>query len=87
MKIKNVLYLTLAMVIAFAGGAITMAQVNDWHDVDRVHHEVQVAIDDLTRLQGANGYHMGGHAARAKVHLIAAEQELRAAVDFVRNGR
>lgn len=87
MKVKNILYLVLAMAIAFVGGAVTMAQVNDWHDVEKVHHEVQNAIDDLTRLQQANGFHMGGHGQRAKEHLIAAERELHEAVEFVRNGR
>ena len=86
MKAKNILYLVLAMAIAFAGGAVTMAQMRDWHDVEKVHHEVQNAIDDLTRLQGANGYHMGGHAQRAKEHLMAAEGELHQAVDYIRNG-
>ncbi len=86
MKVKNIIYLALAMAIAFVGGAVSMAQMRDWHDVEAVHHKVQTAIDDVTRLQGANGFHMGGHAEKAKDHLIAAERELHEAVDYVRNG-
>lgn len=85
MKIKHVLCIVAAMVIAFAGGALTMAQVYDWHDVDKVHHEVIDAMNHLDRLRARNGFNMGGHGEKAKEHLVAAERELDAAVQFLQN--
>jgi len=81
MKIKS-LYMPLAMAVAFASGAITMAQVHDWHDVDKVHHHVLDAMHELEHLQQANGYNMGGHAATADRFLHQAEQELNLAVQY-----
>ena len=83
MKVKNALYLVLAMTIAFAGGAYTMAQVRDWHDVKRVHDEVSKALNDMNRLQYANGFNMGGHGERAKDALVTAERELDQAVMYL----
>ncbi|HTX74691.1 MAG TPA: hypothetical protein VMD29_00705 [Terracidiphilus sp.] len=85
MKIRSILSLVVAMAIAFAGGAITMAQVHDWHDVDKVHHEVIDAINHLDRLRSKNGFNMGGHGEQAKEHLVAAERELDAAVQYLQN--
>ena len=84
MKLKSTLYMGVAMAIAFAGGAATMAQVHDWHKVELIHQHVQSAIEDLTEVQQANGFHMGGHAEKAKEHLVIAERELHAAVDYAR---
>jgi hypothetical protein len=81
MKIKS-LYLVLAMAVAFASGAYTMAQVRDWHDVEKVHQHVIQAMHELEHLQQANGYNMGGHAERADQFLRQAEHELDAAVRF-----
>jgi uncharacterized protein involved in response to NO len=81
MKIKS-LYLVLAMAVAFASGAFTMAQVRDWHDVDKVHHHVLDSIHELEHLQQANGYGMGGHAQKADEFLHQAEHELDLAVQF-----
>ncbi len=81
MKMKS-LYLVLAMAVAFASGAFTMAQVHDWHDVDRVHHHVMDAMHELEHLQQVNYYHMGGHAERADQFLHNAEHELDMAVQF-----
>lgn len=81
MKIKS-LYLALAMAVAFASGAFTMAQVHDWHDIDRVHHHVIDAMHELERLQAANGYNMGGHAEKADGYLRSAEHELDDAVRY-----
>ena len=81
MKIKS-LYLVLAMTVAFASGAYTMAQVRDWHDVEKVHQHVIEAMHELEHLQQANGYNMGGHAARADQLLHQAEHELDVAVQY-----
>ncbi|MFZ0303406.1 MAG: hypothetical protein WAL75_12000 [Terracidiphilus sp.] len=81
MKIKS-LYLVLAMTVAFASGAYTMAQVRDWHDVEKVHQHVIEAMHELEHMQQANGYNMGGHAARADQLLHQAERELDAAVHY-----
>jgi len=81
MKMKN-LYLALAMAVAFASGAFTMAQVRDWHDVEKVHNHVLEAMHELEHLQRANGYGMGGHGERADQLLHQAEHELDMAVQF-----
>lgn len=81
MKIKS-LYMALAMAVAFASGALVMAQVHDWHDVDKVHHHVIDAMHELEHLQQANGYNMGGHAAAADQFLHQAEHELDMAVQY-----
>ena len=81
MKIKSI-YFALAMAVAFASGAYTMAQVRDWHDVEKVHQHVIQAMHELEHLQQANGYNMGGHAARADQLLHQAEHELDMAVQF-----
>jgi hypothetical protein len=81
MKIKS-LYLALAMAVAFASGAFTMAQARDWHDIEKVHQHVIQAIHELAHLQQANGYHMGGHADRANQFLNQAEHELNLAVQY-----
>lgn len=84
MKIKK-LYIVLAMTVAFASGAFTMAQVRDWHDVQKVHQHVIDAMHELEHLQQANGYRMGGHGERADQLLHQAEHELDMAVQFAQN--
>lgn len=85
MKIRNIVCVVLAMVIAFAGGAITMAQVIDWHDVEKVRHAVREALDDINRIDAANGGHMGGHGIKAEEHLRAADRELQEGIEYMRN--
>jgi hypothetical protein len=70
-------------VLSFVGG-IAVAQVHDWHDIEKVRVHVHEAIHELENVQAANSYNMGGHAEAAKNHLRAAEDELRQAVDTVR---
>lgn len=82
MKIRNMLSVVAAMAIAFAGGAYTMAQVHDWHDVDRVHHHVLDALHELQKARQANYYNMGGHGERAEQFLVQAEHELDLAVQY-----
>jgi len=81
MKMKH-LYLALALAVAFASGAVTTAQMRDWHDVQKVQQHVLDSIHELEHLQQANGYNMGGHAARADQLLHAAERELDLAVQY-----
>ena len=77
------LSLALAMAVSFASGAIVMAQVHDWHDLDHVHQHVIAALHDMEQAQAANHYDMGGHAAKAEQSLRQAEHELDAAVRFL----
>jgi hypothetical protein len=83
MKMKKI-SLALAIAVAFASGAITMAQVRDWHDLDKVHQHVQEAIHEMERAAAANHYDMQGHGARAETLLRQAEHELDAAVRSAR---
>jgi hypothetical protein len=81
MKMKK-LSLPLAMAVAFASGAVTMAQVHDWHDLIKVHDHVMDAIHEMEHAQAANHYDMGGHAARAEQDLRAAEHELQLGIQY-----
>jgi hypothetical protein len=74
------LYLAVALAVAFAAGALVMAQVHDWHDLDAVHRHVTEAINEMDRARAANHYDMHGHGAKAEEHLHAAEHELDLAV-------
>jgi hypothetical protein len=76
------LSLALVVAVAFASGAITMAQVHDWHDLDHVHQHVIAALRDMEQAQAANHYDMGGHAAKAEQFLRQSEHELDAAVRY-----
>jgi hypothetical protein len=74
----------IAVVLAFAAGAVVSAQVRDWHDLDKVHKHVLEAIHEMERARAANNYDMRGHGARAEEHLRAAERELDLAVQAAR---
>jgi hypothetical protein len=78
------LYLSLALAVSFATGALVMAQVHDWHDLDAVHRHVTEAIGEMDRARAANHYDMHGHGAKAEEHLHAAEHELDLAVRDMR---
>jgi hypothetical protein len=78
------LYMTLALAIAFATGAVVSAQVRDWHDLDAVHKHVIESIHEMERARAANHYDMLGHGAKAEQHLRDAERELGLAVDAAR---
>jgi hypothetical protein len=78
------LYLSVALAVSFAAGALVMAQVHDWHDLDAVHRHVTEAINEMDRARAANHYDMHGHGAKAEEHLHAAEHELDLAVRDMR---
>jgi hypothetical protein len=78
------LYLSLALAVSFAAGAVVMAQVHDWHDLDAVHRHVIEAINEMDRARAANHYDMHGHGEKAVEHLHAAEHELDLAVRDMR---
>jgi hypothetical protein len=71
----------VAIVSAFAAGAVVSAQVHDWHDLDNVHKHVLESINEMERARAANHYDMMGHGERAENDLRAAERELGLAVD------
>jgi hypothetical protein len=79
-KMKK-LWMSCALVIAFAAGVVVSAQVHDWHDLDDVHRHVIEAIHEMDRARAANHYDMLGHGAKAEQHLHDAERELGLAVD------
>ncbi|MGC2404387.1 MAG: hypothetical protein WA510_31635 [Acidobacteriaceae bacterium] len=74
----------VAVISAFATGAVVSAQVHDWHDLDNVHKHVIESLNEMQRARAANHYDMMGHGAKAEGHLRAAEQELSLAVDASR---
>jgi hypothetical protein len=78
------LYMTLALAVAFAAGAVVSAQVRDWHDLDKVHQHVIEAIHEMERARAANHYDMEGHGAKAEQDLRDADHELDLAVKWAR---
>ena len=71
----------VALVSAFAAGAMLSAQAHDWHDLDNVHKHVIESIHEMEHARAANHYDMQGHGAKAEDHLRAAERELGLAVE------
>jgi hypothetical protein len=67
----------LALVTGIAGGA----EVRDWHDLDKVHNQIQSSIKEMERARAANHYDMAGHGAKAEQLLRDAEKELHEAVE------
>ena len=59
---------------------LALAQVRDWHDLERVHKHIVESIHEMERARAANHYDMEGHGAKAEEHLHAAEHELDLAV-------
>ena len=78
------LWMSCALAIAFATGAVVSAQVHDWHDLDDVHKHVIESIHEMEHARAANHYDMQGHGAKAEEHLRAAEHELDLAVRAAR---
>lgn len=74
------LYAVFALALAFAAGALVSAQVHDWHDLDKVRHHVNEAIQEMDRAREANHYDMAGHGAKAEKHLHEAQDELDLAI-------
>lgn len=60
---------------------LALAQVRDWHDLDKVHKHVTEAIHEMERARAANHYDMEGHGAKAEELLRQAEKELHEAVE------
>jgi hypothetical protein len=57
------------------------AEVRDWHDLEKVHKHIDVAIQEMERARAANHYDMQGHGAKAEQLLREARKELHEAVE------
>jgi hypothetical protein len=60
---------------------LALAQVRDWHDLERVHKHITESIHEMERARAANHYDMQGHGARAEQLLRDAEKELHEAIE------
>jgi hypothetical protein len=69
-----------ASVLTLASG-LALAQVRDWHDLERVHKHIVESIHELERARAANHYDMQGHGVKAEQLLRDAEKELHEAVE------
>lgn len=67
----------LALVTGIAGAV----EVRDWHDLDKIHNQIQSSIKEMERARAANHYDMAGHGAKAEQLLRDAEKELHEAVE------
>ena len=60
---------------------LALAEVRDWHDLERVHKHIAESIHEMERARAANHYDMEGHGAKAEELLRQAEKELHEAVE------
>jgi hypothetical protein len=65
-------------------GAVAMAEVRDWRDLEAVHKHIVESIHEMERARAANHYDMEGHGAKAEQLLREAEHELHEAVEASR---
>ena len=66
----------------FAGYAL--AEVRDWHDLERVRNHIVESIHEMEKARAANHYDMQGHGLKAEQLLRDAEKELHEAVEAAR---
>jgi len=67
--------------LSIGAGAVVLAAVKDWHDLDNVHEHVVEAIHEMDRARAANHYDMAGHGAKAEQLLHETEKELHEAIE------
>ena len=72
--------LIAASVLTLASG-LALAQVRDWHDLERVHKHLVESIQEMERARAANHYDMQGHGLKAEQLLRDAEKELHEAIE------
>ncbi|HWY73270.1 MAG TPA: hypothetical protein VNW98_06480 [Burkholderiaceae bacterium] len=60
---------------------VALAEVRDWHDLERVHKHIVESIHEMERARAANHYDMQGHGAKAEQLLHEAEKELHEAIE------
>ena len=70
--------------LSIGAGAVALAAVKDWHDLDKVHEHIVEAIHEMDRARAANHYDMDGHGVKAERLLHEAEHELDLAVESAR---
>jgi hypothetical protein len=58
-----------------------LAEVRDWHDLDKVHKHIVESIHEMERARASNHYDMEGHGIKAEDLLRQAEKELHEAVE------
>lgn len=64
---------------------VALAQVRDWHDLDKVHKHIVESIHEMERARAANHYDMEGHGIKAEELLRQAEKELHEAVEAAKS--
>ena len=75
----NKLLIAASALTLFAG--LAMAEVRDWHDLEKVHQHIVQSIREMERARAANHYDMQGHGIKAEQLLREAEKELHQAVE------
>ena len=78
---KTMVITILSVCLSFAAGVALAEKVRDWADLERAHHHVQEAMEELNHARAANHYDMAGHGAKAEEHLRAAEHELHESIE------
>jgi hypothetical protein len=78
---ENMKIILAATALTLITGLAGAAEVKDWHDLDKVHNQIQSSIREMERARAANHYDMAGHGAKAEQLLRDAEKELHEAVE------
>jgi len=66
----------------FAQRPVTNIDPNKHPNLAEAQHFIQQAFDKAGEAQKANKDELGGHAEKAKDHLVAADQELKLAAEY-----
>jgi hypothetical protein len=64
---------------------LALAQVRDWHDLERVHKHIVESIHEMERARAANHYDMEGHGIKAEQLLREAEKEVHEAIEAAKS--
>ena len=86
---RNKLFLSFLSGTALICGSVLFAQrpatnidPNKHPNLAEAQHHIQQAFDKAEEAQKANKEELGGHAEKAKQHLVEADQELKLAAEY-----
>jgi hypothetical protein len=68
--------------VLFAQRPVTNIDFNKHSNLAAAQHYIQQAYDKAEEAQKANKDELGGHAEKAKQHLMEADQELKLAAEY-----
>jgi hypothetical protein len=79
--------LIAASAASLFAASYAVAEVRDWHDLERVRRHILESIHEMERARAANHYDMQGHGVKAEQLLRDAEKELHEAVEAAKTSK